>query len=45
MGKIDPRRDYYADLELSRNADIVEIKKQFKKLGVSERFPSCPTSH
>lgn len=26
-------RDYYADLELPRTADIAEIKKQFRKLG------------
>ncbi|KAG6040988.1 hypothetical protein E4U41_006378, partial [Claviceps citrina] len=28
------QRDYYADLELSRDADINEIKKQFRKLAL-----------
>lgn len=27
------QRDYYADLELPRDADINDIKKQFRKLG------------
>ena len=31
--KTDPRRDYYADLELSWNADTEHIKKQFRVLG------------
>lgn len=33
MVKADPKRDYYADLDLRPNAETVEIKKQFKKLG------------
>ena len=33
MVKADNRRDYYGDLEVSPDADISEIKKQFKKLG------------
>ena len=33
MVKVDPSRDYYADLELPASADINDIKKQFKKLG------------
>ena len=31
--KADMSRDYYADLELPANADINEVKKQFRKLG------------
>ncbi|KAI4190199.1 MAG: hypothetical protein L6R41_000945 [Letrouitia leprolyta] len=34
MVKADPKCDYYADLELLPSADAVEIKKQFKKLGL-----------
>lgn len=34
MVKADPKCDYYADLELPPSADAVEIKKQFKKLGM-----------
>ncbi len=33
MVKADVKRDYYADLELPKDADIAEIKKQFRKLG------------
>jgi DnaJ-class molecular chaperone len=33
MVKADPKRDYYADLELSGTADTEEIKKQFRLLG------------
>lgn len=29
------QRDYYADLELSPTADAAEIRKQFRKLGMS----------
>lgn len=29
-----PQRNYYADLELPPTADVTEIKKQFRKLGV-----------
>ncbi|ESA43094.1 uncharacterized protein NCU05199 [Neurospora crassa OR74A] len=32
--KLDYDRDYYADLELSSTADVVEVKKQFKKLAL-----------
>ena len=28
------QRDYYADLELPATADISDIKKQFRKLGM-----------
>jgi hypothetical protein len=34
-----PQRNYYADLELPMTADVTEIKKQFRKLGV-QRFQS-----
>lgn len=34
MVKADPKCDYYADLEVLPSADAVEIKKQFKKLGL-----------
>lgn len=27
-------RDYYADLELPPTADVAEIKKQYRKLGI-----------
>lgn len=30
------QRDYYADLGVSRDADIEDIKKQFRKLGKTE---------
>lgn len=33
--KADLARDYYGDLELPPGADAVEIKKQFKKLGMA----------
>ena len=33
MVKVDPLRDYYADLELPKNADDADIKRQFRKLG------------
>jgi len=35
MVKADLTRDYYGDLELAPNADTAEIKKQFKKLGMT----------
>lgn len=35
MGKADAERDYYGDLELDPTADPNEIKRQFKKLGMS----------
>jgi hypothetical protein len=34
MAKGDAKRDYYADLEVPNNADIAEIRKQFRRLGV-----------
>ncbi|KAL8927807.1 MAG: hypothetical protein Q9208_002223 [Pyrenodesmia sp. 3 TL-2023] len=34
MVKADPKRDYYADLELPPSAEAAEIKKQFKKLAL-----------
>ena len=33
MVKLDITKDYYGDLELSPGADVIEVKKQFKKLG------------
>jgi DnaJ-class molecular chaperone len=38
MVKADLTRDYYGDLEISPTADVAEIKKQFKKLGMSGPF-------
>ncbi|CAG8952202.1 hypothetical protein HYFRA_00000942 [Hymenoscyphus fraxineus] len=35
MVKADFTRDYYGDLNLSPNADVQEIKKQFKKLALT----------
>lgn len=35
MVKADPKHDYYADLECKPNANAVEIKKAFKKLGAN----------
>ncbi len=35
MVKADLTRDYYGDLEISPTADVAEIKKQFKKLGMA----------
>lgn len=34
MVKADMTRDYYGDLEIPPTADLAEIKKQFKKLGM-----------
>ena len=34
MVKADLTRDYYGDLDLQPGADIADIKKQFKKLGM-----------
>lgn len=34
MVKLDYSRDYYADLELSPTADVNDVKKQFRKLGL-----------
>lgn len=33
MVTVDARKDYYADLGVSHDASIVEIKTKFKKLG------------
>lgn len=33
MVKPDLSRDYYGDLDLPPNADVADVKKQFKKLG------------
>jgi len=41
--KADMSRDYYADLELPANADINEVKKQFRKLGICHH--PCPQSN
>lgn len=35
MVKADPKCDYYADLELPPSAEATEIKRQFKKLGLT----------
>lgn len=35
MVKADYTRDYYADLDLPQTADVNEVKKQFRKLGMS----------
>ncbi|KAL8758526.1 MAG: hypothetical protein Q9199_001438, partial [Rusavskia elegans] len=35
MVKADPKCDYYADLELTPSAEATEIKRQFKKLGLT----------
>lgn len=35
MVKADVRRDYYADLGLQPSAETEDIKKQFRKLGMS----------
>lgn len=40
MVKADVRRDYYADLGLAPSAEAEDIKKQFRKLGVTGRY--CP---
>ncbi|KAF2091971.1 heat shock protein DnaJ, partial [Saccharata proteae CBS 121410] len=34
MVKADPKRDYYADLGVSPDADADEIRKQFRKLAL-----------
>jgi DnaJ-class molecular chaperone len=34
MAKPDINRDYYADLGISSSADVADIKKQFRKLGM-----------
>lgn len=34
MAKADFNRDYYADLELPPTADVADVKKQFRKLGL-----------
>ncbi len=36
MVKADMTRDYYGDLEILPTADLAEIKKQFKKLGMCD---------
>lgn len=38
MVKADVRRNYYADLGVSPNAEQDEIKKQFRKLGERRRI-------
>ncbi|KAI9882969.1 MAG: hypothetical protein M1823_005287 [Watsoniomyces obsoletus] len=40
MVKADVKRDYYADLELTKDADIAEVKRQFRKLGAEDHFPA-----
>lgn len=38
-------RDYYADLELPANADISDVKKQFRKLGAKgSAVPKAPST-
>jgi len=42
MVKADMTRDYYGDLEVQPTADLGEIKKQFKKLGMCDvEQPGC----
>lgn len=36
MVKVEPERDYYADLELQPSATANDVKKQFKKLGEAQ---------
>jgi hypothetical protein len=36
MVKADPKRNYYADLELPSTADAEDVKKQFRLLGILE---------
>lgn len=43
MVKADLTRDYYDDLGVLPTADLAEIKKQFKKLGM--RFPASMRSN
>jgi curved DNA-binding protein CbpA len=38
MVKADPKRNYYADLELGPTATTDDIKKQFRNLG---SLPAC----
>ena len=35
MTKVDKTRNYYGDLELSSNATLDDIKKQYRKLGTA----------
>jgi hypothetical protein len=42
MVKADLTRDYYGDLELPQNADINDIKRQFKKLGMISSLSYLP---
>ena len=44
MVKIDFTRDYYADLGVSPDATDADIKKQFRKLGMSYFEPLVPIS-
>ncbi len=37
MVKADPKRNYYADLDLQPGADTEDIRKQFLKLGERPR--------
>lgn len=36
-------RDYYADLGVPADADVNEIKKQFRKLGTARSFSMPPS--
>ena len=38
MVKADMTRDYYGDLEILPTADVADIKRQFKKLGMYDFF-------
>jgi hypothetical protein len=38
MVKVEYDRDYYADLELDPTATSLDIKSQFKKLGMAPGF-------
>lgn len=45
MVKVDLTRDYYGDLELPSTANVEDIKKQFRKLGMPPTpNPTSPLS-
>jgi DnaJ-class molecular chaperone len=38
MAHVDKPKDYYADLDVSPEASLDDIKKQWKKLGIEEHL-------
>ena len=42
MVTLEPARDYYGDLELTPDATINDVKKQFRKLGTSSGVQRSP---